>query len=237
MIKKELLKRSPIRVLEKSIHGGLGQGNLGVFIGRKGVGKTATLIHVALDKLLEEQHVVHLTFADDVHHIENWYKHVFQEMSNAYQLEQRHDIFNEIKQKRLIVHFKQPDIPFEQMEEDIDVFYRGASARPRMYIVDGYPFPLKSEDDFLQWEKLAKKNNLEIWFSATLHREDPAFDQNGIPAPVNRFADVFSVIIMLQPESDYIDLKLLKDHDSGDLEDLRLKLDPKTLLLANHRDR
>ena len=65
MIKKELLKRSPIRVLEKSIHGGLGQGNLGVFIGRKGVGKTATLIHVALDKLLEEQHVVHLTFADE----------------------------------------------------------------------------------------------------------------------------------------------------------------------------
>ena len=30
MLKEEIIKRSPIRILEKSIHGGLGKGNLGV---------------------------------------------------------------------------------------------------------------------------------------------------------------------------------------------------------------
>ena len=135
----------------------------------------------------------------------------------------------------MILHFKQTDISFEQLEKDIGVFYQGSESQPQMVIVDGYPFPVKSEDDFRQWKQLAEKHNLEIWFSATLHREDLALDQNGIPAPVNRFIELFSVIIMLHPESDYIDFKLLKDHDSQDLEKLRLMLDPKTLLIANHR--
>jgi hypothetical protein len=234
MLKEELIKRSPIRILEKSIHGGLGRGNLGVFTGRKGVGKTASLIHVAMDKLLREQHVVHLTFADNAQHIENWYKQVFQEVSDTYKLEQKYDIYDQIKKYRLILHFKQTDIPFEQLEKDIGVFYQGSESQPQMYIVDGYPFPVKSEDDFRQWKQLAEKHNLEIWFSATLHREDLALDQNGIPSPVNRFTELFSVIIMLHPESDYIDFKLLKDHDSLDLEKLRLQLDPKTLLIATH---
>ena len=52
---------------------------------------------------------------------------------------------------------------------------------------------------------------------------------------MNQFADLFSVIIMLNPISDYVDFQLLKDHDSEDMEKLRLKLDPKTLMISNHR--
>ena len=43
MHRKELNERSPIRVLEASIHGGLGSGNIGVVVARHGVGKTAKL--------------------------------------------------------------------------------------------------------------------------------------------------------------------------------------------------
>ena len=48
MHRKELNERSPLRVLEESIHGGLGRGNVGVIVARKGVGKTAFLVGVAL---------------------------------------------------------------------------------------------------------------------------------------------------------------------------------------------
>jgi len=41
MLRKELNERSPVRLLEASIHGGLGAGNIGVIIARHGVGKTA----------------------------------------------------------------------------------------------------------------------------------------------------------------------------------------------------
>ena len=47
MVRAELIKRSPLRILERSMHGGLGAGNIGILASRKGVGKTACLVHIA----------------------------------------------------------------------------------------------------------------------------------------------------------------------------------------------
>ena len=58
MIKTELIKRSPLRILEKSIHGGLGPGNLGILASRKGIGKTACLVHIGIDKLFQDKPVM-----------------------------------------------------------------------------------------------------------------------------------------------------------------------------------
>jgi len=59
MYTKEINERSPLRVFEKSIHGGLGKGNLGVVMSRAGVGKTALLIGIALDDLMRALWVRH----------------------------------------------------------------------------------------------------------------------------------------------------------------------------------
>ena len=47
MVRSELNKRSPLRVFEKSINGGVGKGHIGVLASKKGVGKTACLVHIA----------------------------------------------------------------------------------------------------------------------------------------------------------------------------------------------
>ena len=235
MLKQELIKRSPIRILEKSIHGGLGKGNLGVFAARKGVGKTACLAHVAIDKLFNDQKVLHISFADNPHHIENWYRQVFHEVSGVYNLDDPFEIYDEIKRHRLIIHFKQPDVSFGQIQKTIDQITSGSEFHPSTWIVDGYSFYDAKEDQFTKWKELALERGTEIWFSATLHKENMAMDERGIPYPVSQFFNWFAVIIMLNPVQDYIDLKLLKDHGSGDLDKLRLKLDSKTLLISNHR--
>ena len=59
MHRKEINERSPLRVLESSIHGGLGAGKLGVVVARHGVGKTAFLVGVALDDLMRGRKVLH----------------------------------------------------------------------------------------------------------------------------------------------------------------------------------
>ncbi|MBN2354709.1 hypothetical protein JXO59_01270, partial [candidate division KSB1 bacterium] len=76
---------------------------------------------------------------------------------------------------------------------------------------------------------------VEIWFSATLQNGATPTFKTDIPTPINRFSAYFAVIIHLVAHSDYIELKLLKDHDAEDLEKLQLRLDPKTLLIANRR--
>ena len=235
MLKREFIRRGPIRILEKSIQGGLGKGNMGVFTARKGVGKTACLVHVAIDKLLHGQKVFHITFADDPLHIKNWYKQVFNEVAKAYKLEDALEDFEEITNNRLILHFKQDDVEFHQIREAVEQFSKGMSTPPELFIVDGLPFDHADEKVFRSWKSFTVDHGTETWFSATLHREDLQFDDSGIPAPVNQFADIFSVIIMLNPMSDYVDFQLLKDHDSEDMEKLRLKLDPKTLMISNHR--
>jgi len=235
MLKKELIARSPIRVLEKSIHGGLGKGNLGVFTAWKGVGKTACLAHVALDKMLKDRNVLHLSFADNPHHIETWYRHVFDEVAASYRLDDAHSIFEEIQPHRLIIHFKQKDMDFEHIRKSVRQIGEGSGFNPETVIVDGLNLGKMEKDVLLRWKQFAEEQDVEIWFSATIQRDETAVEGPEVPPPVDHLTDLFSVIILLVPKPGYIDMKLLKDRDSADLERLRLKLDPKTLLISNHR--
>lgn len=235
MLKDELIKRSPIRVLEQTIHGGLGRGNLGVITARKGVGKTACLAHLAIDKMMSGRNVLHISFADNPHHVEEWYKQVFNELSNHYKLENAYDTFEEVIHHRLIIHFKQKEITFDQISDQIKLIEGGSSFNPDIIIVDGRDFETVTRENLEGWKEFANTQDTEIWFAAVLHRENLQIDDKGIPAPVNSFTDLFSVIIMLEPGHEFIQLNLLKDHDSKDLEKLRLKLDPKTMLISNHR--
>ena len=81
MIREELIRRSPFRILEKSIHGGVGKGNIGMIAARKGVGKTACLVHLATDQLFQNKYVIHVSFSPDTSHIISWYEDIFEEIA------------------------------------------------------------------------------------------------------------------------------------------------------------
>ncbi len=235
MLKTELVKRSPVRVLEKSIHGGVGKGNLGVITARKGTGKTACLAHLSLDTMMRGGKVLHISFSDDPHHVETWYRQIFHELAAAYKLDNAMDVFDDLKPHRLIIHFKQQEITFDQIRTHIQQLEGGIDFIPDTIIVDGRDFETMTKETLSGWKEFAANQDASVWFAAVLHRDDLKLDEKGIPAPVNSFSELFSVIIMLEPQPEYIDLKLLKDHDTTDLDKLRLKLDPKTLLICNHR--
>lgn len=235
MVKSEIIKRSPVRVFEETLEGGLGVGNLGVITSRKGVGKTASLIHIATDKMMRDQNVLHISFADDPRHITNWYEHLFDEIAHTYKLENVREVHDEIVRHRLILHYKQEDVTFEHVCKDIKDLTKGMQNTPQVIIVDGFPFESASEQELQKWKQYAQDQNTAIWFSATMHRDDPQFDKAGIPFPVNQFSNLLSVIIMLKPMQHHIELLLLKSHTEGETPKLCLKLNPGTLLLSNHR--
>ena len=235
MLREELIKRSPIRILEKTIHGGLGKGNLGVFTARKGVGKTACLVHLAIDRLLKHEKVLHVSFAEEPQHIKHWYKQVFNEVSAAYKLENPIENFEEMVSNRLILHFRASEVDLAQVRETLNLFIKQTDFQPDLIIIDGFDFYEATQQQMDFFKEGAIMRDAEIWFSATLHREALQLDEDGIPAPVNRFKQDLAVIIMLDPTHDNIELQLLKDHDNTDVSRLQLKLDPSTLLIANHR--
>ncbi|MGZ5487617.1 MAG: hypothetical protein ACXWF4_03725 [Candidatus Aminicenantales bacterium] len=231
-VKEELIKRSPLRVLEKSISGGLGRGNIGVLASRKGVGKTACLVHIAADKLLQDQHVIHVSYASRVDHIVTWYENIFKEIAKKPKMRAALDEFDDLIRHRVIMNFKQDGAKTEQVLRSLEAMIVHGNFRAQTVIVDGLDFALAGPDDLLKFKELAGRLGLEIWFSASLKKEDPQFDERGIPYELAGYLDVIDVLISLQHHGDHVHFNLVQDHGRLATKDLQLKLDPTTLLIA-----
>ena len=82
----ELFERSPMRIFERSTNGGLANGQLGAIIGRAGVGKSALLVHVALDRLFRDQKVLHVSLREGAEHVRTFYSEIFEGIARVSRL-------------------------------------------------------------------------------------------------------------------------------------------------------
>jgi len=231
MVKTELIKRSPLRILEKSIHGGLGAGNIGVLASPKGVGKTACLVHIATDKLFQEKHVIHVSYAARVDYIINWYEDIFKEIAKKRALERAVDVHDEIVKNRVIMNFKQEGTRPEQVLRSVEALITYGKFAADTIITDGYDFSRSSKEDLRKFKDFAQKLSLELWFSASLKENEPLFDEAGMPCLFKNIVSEIDVLITLHSKGNHVKLRVVKDHDFSPAGELPLKLDPKTLLI------
>lgn len=231
MVKSELIKRSPLRILENTIHGGLGKGNIGVIASRKGIGKTACLVHIATDKLLQNKHVIHASFSTKTDYIINWYEDIFREISKKRELESAVDVHDDIIRNRVIMNFNQSGVTTDQILSSIDAMIVGGKFAAESVVVDGYDFDRATPEGMVKLKTFAEKLGLELWISASLKGNEPLFDEKGLPTELKRVMDNMNIIITLRFVEDYVQFTLVKDNDKFPSQDMHLKLDPKTLLI------
>lgn len=232
MVKSELIKRSPLRILEKSMCGGLGKGNIGIVASRKGVGKTACLVHIATDKLFQNKPVIHVSFSSRVDHIINWYEDIFREIAKKRNLEAAVEVHDDIIRNRVIMNFKQEGASTEKVLKSLQAMIVHGQFAADTIIVDGLDFSLQGRDNLEKFKKFAIDLGLEVWFSASLRGEDPLFNKKGVPFLVENVFDKIDVLIVLRFLGDHVRLNLVKSHEEPAPAGLRLKLDPKTLLIS-----
>jgi hypothetical protein len=232
MIKAEYIKRSPLRILEKAIDGGLGKGNLGVFSSRKGVGKTACLVHIATDKLFQGKPVIHVSYSSRVDYIINWYEEIFKEIARKRSLEKAVEVKDEIIKNRVIMNFHQDGARTDQVLRSLELMIEQGQFAADTVIVDGYDFTRAVPEDLSRFRSFADRLGLEIWFSASLRGEDPLFDDRGVPLVLSKFIDEISVLITLAFKEKFIGLTVVKNHSRMEAEAIPLRLDPGTLLIA-----
>ena len=229
MVKAELIQRSPLRILEKSIHGGVGEGNIGLITSRRGVGKTACLVHIALDKLFQDKHVIHLSFSEKTDHIIDWYEVLFREIAERRQLEGVTEIHDSLIQNRVIMNFNQAGITVEQVIRSITALITDGHFHAEVIVIDGYDLSIGNVDTFRRMKEFAKEHGITIWATSDT---DGTVDEKGIPHAVSPFIDEIAVLINLHNQDDHIELTLVKDHDRYVDEDLHLKLEARTLLIS-----
>jgi hypothetical protein len=219
--------RSPLRLLEKGLHGGLGPGNLGVVLAGHGVGKTAFLVGVALDELLRGGRVLHVCLDHTVSHVRAHYDTVFEDLASSTHLKDEALVHSEIDRRRSIRVYPPDSLTPSKLHEAVKVESE-AGGQPSLLILEGLDCEKLPEDDFIDLKALAGELAAEIWISAPCDQEHPV----EIPPALLRFGDLVSVILTLQPDADAVALRALKDHDNPDLTALHVSLDPRTLLLV-----
>jgi hypothetical protein len=232
MVKAELIKRSPLRILEQSMFGGLGKGNIGVLASRKGVGKTACLVHIATDKLFQGKPVIHVSYSSRVDYIINWYEDIFTEIAKKRNLEEAREVHDEIIRNRVIMNFKQEGSGTEQVLRSVEALITHGQFAAETVIVDGFDFLRSCREDLRMFRKFAQKLGLEVWFSASLRGEEPLFDDRGIPLLLKDCLDAIGVLVTLSSRQGLVRLFLVRNNQHPAPGELPLQLDPRTLLIA-----
>ena len=230
MYRSEINERSPMRVFERSMHGGLGRGNVGVIAARPGVGKTPMLVQIGLDDLLRERKVLHISHEHAVDHVRAYYDEIFHDIAVFKRLDDQEKVRLEMERNRLIFshlgHTKAapPSLrggmtSVSRIQETVAFARDVAHFNPDVVIIDGFDLQGPGmHEAFVALGKLAKDLSAEVWVSV----------QDG-PAALEKVASDIAVIVSLEPGRDSVQLKLIKDHDNKDLADFHLRLDPHSL--------
>lgn len=227
MKRRFLNARSPLRLLEKGLHGGVGAGNLCVVIAAHGVGKTSFLVGVAVDELLRGGRVLHVSCSHPVNHVRAHYDTVFEELAHTTHLENEGLIHGEIDRHRSVRVYPPNTFTPGKLRDAVKL-EREAGGAPSLIVLEGFDLADLPRADVEDLKELARELDAEIWLEST------SGDERDVrPAEaVDGLGELVSVILALEPGDGEVRCRALKDHDNPDVSDLHVALDPRTLLLV-----
>lgn len=231
MLKKELVFRSPLRLMGHETEDILKPGEFGAILARAGLGKTATLVQLALDSLLRDKKVLHISLTDPVKKVCLWYEEVFRNIVDQYNIQQTDQVWEEILPNRLIMTSNMETFSVSELEKRLNDLTEQDIFHPHKLLIDGLPFDEIDKVMLTDLKSLAKDRGIHFWFTVRTHRHEP-LGPDGIPTPLLNIIDLFDVVFQLLPEKKEIHLKTLKGGPSGP-DRTSLLLDPSTMLIVS----
>lgn len=232
MPQREVRDHSPYRIFERATQGGLGRGNIGVVLSRAGVGKTAFVIGLALDALLQGRQVLHISTRETVADVRRFYDQLFQAMAQDLGLPDRSERLLELERNRHILVYNREQFSLAKLEQSAAFLRQAAHFTPSLVVMDGTPRYEHTEAWELEGvQRLARQWDAEIWTSSLVHREGQDHDARGVPLAMAKLDRFLALIVLLESRGDHVRVRLLKDHDRAVPADLRMELDPATLML------
>ena len=227
MLKKDLILRNPLRLLGQENDAIIQPGSFGAVLARHGVGKTALVVQIAMNSILQQKNVLHISLNEPVGKVSLWYQEVFEQLAHQYEVPQIDQLWDTIAPHRFIMTFKVEGFTAPKLEERLTDLTAQNIFNPDMVIIDGLPFDGTDRANLEELKKLAKEQDLPIWFTITTHRhEDPATD--GLPVQLSPVQDLFDAAISLKPVKETIYIQALK---GGVNPEAKLTLDPATMLI------
>jgi hypothetical protein len=232
MIRQEAILQSPLRILDKSIRGGLGKGHLGVIMAPAGVGKSACLVQIGLDALLRRKPVLHVAVGQSVERGSARYDALFQELADRVDLADRGGVRESIARRRLIWSSLDGTFGARALDEALAAFRAHLGVAPAVVLVDGFQWAEPGATATVGAAKAsAARAGAELWMTA----RDGRGAELGRTRPMATLSDevgaLVDVGILLEPHGRHARLTLVKDFERFPAADVHLVLEGGTLRL------
>ncbi len=223
----------PLRVLDKVLSGGLGQGNVGVVMAKHGLGKVAVLTSIAIDHAMDSRNALHVSVGKSVSSVRAFHDEVLSEILESLgATSDRGTHLTNVERHKQIYSFPDANsFDVEKLESTIEFLDQHAGFCSEMIELSGWPgFENLDPSVMGALKSLAKKWNTELWISAHVEG-DMEVDDKGIPGSIARCLDDIEVLVALESESDHVNLKFLKTHGEPKSTSVHLQFDPKSMLI------
>ncbi|MFO7964509.1 MAG: AAA family ATPase [Desulfobacterales bacterium] len=190
------------------------KGGFGAVAARAGVGKTAMLVQLALNKMLMGENVMHISLNEPVTKVSLWYKEIFTHLADQNSVSDAGRLWESILPHRFIMTFRVEGFSAPKLEERMTDLSEQHIFLPDMIIIDGLPFTETVREPLVELKRLAERYGTVVWFTVTTHRHEEAADEV-IPPQLKPVKDMFRRIIKLKPEGRMIHVYALISPDSG----------------------
>lgn len=233
MFANDILERNPLRLLNPGNQDSiLADGEFGAITSRAGVGKTAFLVQLALDALLHDANVLHVSVENPVSKIRLFYKEVFMGIAKEYQITNSGELWETLLPKRLIMTFQKESFSAKTLEERLTNLMDQKIFVPEVIIFDDLPFDdVKYDMDTLvhDLKEMVLKHNLHAWFSIRNHRDKPTME-NGLSMHLESLASLFEMVIQLIPEDKLVEALAYRNGVQLEMGS-KILLNPNTMLI------
>lgn len=233
MQKEDLIENNPLRVFAQDETGKKINQRMGLVMARAGLGKTAILVQIALDNILRGHQVLHVSVGTSLDKTCVWYDDILNDITAGAKLEDPEEIRTAVLHNRLIMTFKEAGFTRPKLEERInDLLYQNVF-RPACLVIDGFDFASEGRQAVADIREMMEVMDLQVWFSALIHREDTRVSEAGVPAPCHEVDDLFDTVVLVQPDGDgqNFSLNVVKDATGCVKPGKAMALDPSTYLV------
>lgn len=218
----------PLRVFEKVLQGGLGEGNIGVIAARMGTGKHAVMTSIAIDHALGGRQTLNMAVNEKVEDVRAYDDEVLREMLDRLGAEDPAKAATEVERNKLIYAFTDGNFTATRMRQTLDFLREHAEFRPHLIEIQGWPdFKSVTPEEMKKLKNIATEYECEVWCSCQTHTGD--LEGDSIPDYLDRFNDIISVLVTLEPKNSGATLRFLKTKDFEPPQNAHLEFDPKSM--------
>ena len=234
MTDHNLIITNPFNRLGNKTEDIIEKGGFGAVLARAGVGKTALLVQLALNNLLRNRNVLHISLNDPVAKVGLWYKEIFNNIADQNNVSDGEIIWESILPHRFIMTFKSESFEVSKLEERLKDLSTQNVFSPNIVIIDGLSFDKNVAHILESLKRMARQTGMSFWFTVTTHRHEES-ESVLLPPQIDPYEALFDIIIQLKPEGKMIHVSSLKGNNNN-AQRLPLVFDPAAMILKEQKE-